>query len=252
MRRAGSALVAAGLATSIALLVAACSPAPTTTPGAIATASIEAPASGSPGATAGASDAAPGSVPDSPVTGVLVDIDATGLSEVTGFTLRLDDGRSFEFLIGTLENGVEFPPGHLAEHMATSTPIRVSFRVDGTNLVAYRLEDAEAPSAPPSAPPTAVLHAENRGGPAFIIRIGGRDVITVPCDGGETLIPGQAGVPDLPWALEVERVRDGKLILTRDVADLPRWLVQIGEALVGNLPTSPVEGVPGPSCPPEG
>ncbi|MEW6223054.1 MAG: hypothetical protein AB1627_00345 [Chloroflexota bacterium] len=143
MRLAGRALVATGLSTSIALLMAACTPAPPTTPGAIATASIEAPASGSPGATAGSTDAAPGSVPYSPVSGVLVHIDATGLSEVTGFTLRLDDGRSFEFLVGTLENGVEFPPGHLAEHLATSTPVRVSFRVDGTNLVAYRLEDAE-------------------------------------------------------------------------------------------------------------
>lgn len=108
------------------------------------------------------------------------------------------------------------------------------------------------PSATPSAAPMAVLHVENRGGPAFVIRIGGREVTTVNCDGGETLIPGQAGVPHLPWAFEVERVHDGKLILTREVADLPRWLVQIGEALVGNLPTSPVEGVPGPSCPPEG
>ena len=139
MSRPGGRAAVIGIATSLALcaLIAACSPA--TGPGDIASASIEAPATGSPGSTA----EAPPSIPASPVSGVLLGIDAASLSEVTGFTLRLDDGRSFEFLIGTLENGVEFPPGHLAEHLATSTPIRVSFRVDGTSLVAYRLEDAE-------------------------------------------------------------------------------------------------------------
>ena len=46
------------------------------------------------------------------------------------------------FKIGTLENGAEFPPGHLAEHLATSSPVRVYFRAEGPDLVVYRLEDA--------------------------------------------------------------------------------------------------------------
>lgn len=145
MSHPGGRPAAIGIVSWLALgaLIAACAPAPSTAPGDIAGASIEAPASGSPGTSAEAPASIPAAIPASPVRGVLLGIDAAGLSEVTGFTLRLDDGRSFEFLIGTLENGVEFPPGHLAEHMATSTPIRVSFRVDGTSLVAYRLEDAE-------------------------------------------------------------------------------------------------------------
>ena len=45
-------------------------------------------------------------------------------------------------VVGTLENGVEFPPGHLAEHLASSSPLRVFFRPEGDRLVVYRLEDA--------------------------------------------------------------------------------------------------------------
>jgi len=116
------------------ILTAGCSPAPTPSPGPIQTASIVAPVSGTP---------TPSDAPStSPVTGVLIDIDAAGLSQVTAFTLRLDDGRQLTFRIGTLENGAEFPPGHLAEHLATSSPVRVFFRREGPALVAYRLEDA--------------------------------------------------------------------------------------------------------------
>jgi hypothetical protein len=66
------------------------------------------------------------------------------LSDVSGFTLRLATGRQITFRLGKLENGAEFPPGHLAEHMATSAPIRVYFRPQGSDLVVYRIEDAPA------------------------------------------------------------------------------------------------------------
>jgi hypothetical protein len=77
----------------------------------------------------------------SPVTGRLIAIDAEGLSKVTAFRLRTDDGREVAFEIGVLENGAEFPPGHLAEHMANASPVRVFFRDEGGRLVVYRLED---------------------------------------------------------------------------------------------------------------
>jgi hypothetical protein len=86
-----------------------------------------------------------GSLPPlvSPVSGVLTHIDSQGLSKVTGFVLRTADGRETPFQIGILENGDQFPPGHLAEHMANASPVKVWFRDDGTgNLVVYRLEDA--------------------------------------------------------------------------------------------------------------
>jgi hypothetical protein len=115
----------------IAAAVAACGGGPDATPGPIGTASIITPATASPAAGGLAS----------PLTGVLTHIDSAGLSQVTGFTMRLDDGREMTFRIGVLENGSQFPPGHLAEHLATSTPVRVSFRQEGGDLVVYRLED---------------------------------------------------------------------------------------------------------------
>ena len=77
----------------------------------------------------------------SPVTGRLTHIAAEGLTKVTAFRLRLDDGREIDFRIGVLENGAQFPPGHLAEHMANASAVRVFFRDENGTLVAYRLED---------------------------------------------------------------------------------------------------------------
>ena len=77
-------------------------------------------------------------------TGVVLRVDATGLTQVSGFTLRTDDGRETTYRIGALENGAEFPPGHLAEHVATAGRVRVFYREEGGARVAYRLEDAPA------------------------------------------------------------------------------------------------------------
>jgi len=134
--RRGTVAVLAALAVGLvlAVAVAGCAATPTAKPslGPVATASIEIPASGSP------------TPVTSPVTGVLLTIDAKGLTDVKGFTLRTGDGRELAFEIGTLENGAAFPPGHLAEHLAGSTPVRVYFHSDGGRLVVYRLEDASA------------------------------------------------------------------------------------------------------------
>ena len=75
--------------------------------------------------------------------GIVSSIDSEGLTNVRGFTLLMPDGRELQFAIGTLENGAEFPPGHLAEHQAVASPIRVWYRTEGDALVAFRLEDAE-------------------------------------------------------------------------------------------------------------
>lgn len=83
-----------------------------------------------------------GSVPASPVKGVVISVDSAGLADVRGFELRTSEGQVLAFSVGSLENGAEFPPGHLAEHVATSQPVRVFFRTAGAELVAYRIEDA--------------------------------------------------------------------------------------------------------------
>jgi len=81
----------------------------------------------------------------SPVDGLLTRLDAEGLTKVLGFRLRTDDGTEIPFKLGLLENGAEFPPGHLAEHMATTSKVRVFFRDEGGEHVVYRLEDAPEP-----------------------------------------------------------------------------------------------------------
>ena len=123
MRVAGALAVVLAVATGLA----ACAPASTT------------------GGSASPATAPPSDLV-SPVIGVLTHIDAAGLTQVTGFTLRLNDGREIGFRIGLLENGSVFPPGHLVEHLQALSPIRVFFRRNGDALVVYRLEDAVAPS----------------------------------------------------------------------------------------------------------
>lgn len=80
----------------------------------------------------------------SPVDGMPIAVSAEGLTRVNGFTILTPAGQVV-FTVGVLENGAVFPPAHIAEHMATATPIRVWFREEGGARVAYRLEDAPAP-----------------------------------------------------------------------------------------------------------
>ena len=85
--------------------------------------------------------------PDGPpgttaVDGVIVAVDSAGLSDVRGFTLRRPGGEILVFRLGELENGDQFPPGHLAEHQATAAPVRVWYRMEGSERFAVRLEDA--------------------------------------------------------------------------------------------------------------
>ncbi|HET9851469.1 MAG TPA: hypothetical protein VFP56_03065 [Candidatus Limnocylindrales bacterium] len=82
--------------------------------------------------------------PPSPVEGVVVAVNSSGLGNVSGFAIRISGGTTLSFALGALENATEFSPSHVAEHMATSEPVRVFFRLDGTRAVAYRLEDASS------------------------------------------------------------------------------------------------------------
>jgi hypothetical protein len=75
-------------------------------------------------------------------TGVVVAVDAQGLTDVQRFTLRTSDGRTIEFQVGRLQNAAQFPPAHLGVHLQDSVPVRVTFELSGTERVAVRLEDA--------------------------------------------------------------------------------------------------------------
>jgi hypothetical protein len=92
--------------------------------------------------------------PISPVDGVVTLVRATGLTDVQGFSLRPSaGGPNLDFTLGPLENATQFPPGHLKEHQATGTPIRVYFTNAGGKLLVYRLEDAPVSSPVPSSSP---------------------------------------------------------------------------------------------------
>jgi hypothetical protein len=89
-------------------------------------------------------------LPPSPVDGIVLSVDSSGLSQVHGFRLRTASGAILQFTLGTLENPTQFPPGHIAEHQANAAPVRVYFVPGpGGGLVVYRLEDA--PGASPTA-----------------------------------------------------------------------------------------------------
>ena len=77
-----------------------------------------------------------------PVVGVVVSVDSGGLTDVRGFTLRTTDGQLKSFGLGELQNGVEFPPGHLAEHQLTASPVRVWYLPGAVPPQAIKLEDA--------------------------------------------------------------------------------------------------------------
>ena len=86
-----------------------------------------------------------GSAPGAPLgttsaDGVVVAVDAAGLGDVRGFTLREDGGSLLGFRL-ELADPTHFPPGHLAEHQATAEPVRVWYRMDGSALVAVRIDD---------------------------------------------------------------------------------------------------------------
>ena len=84
--------------------------------------------------------------------GIVVFVDSVSLTDVRGFSIRTADGRLVEFRLGTLENGAAFPPGHLGEHQVTAVPIRVTYRDEGGEHVAVRLEDASPGASSGGAP----------------------------------------------------------------------------------------------------
>jgi hypothetical protein len=78
--------------------------------------------------------------------GIVVGIDQTSLTDVTGFTLRTTDGVLSSYAIVAARLAPDsFVPGHLREHRALATPICVTFRPAETPPVALDLRDAPSP-----------------------------------------------------------------------------------------------------------
>jgi hypothetical protein len=96
----------------------------------------------------GAGTADPPPSGTSQATGVIVAVDSAGLDDVRGLTLRTDRGDLLEFSLERLQNGDEFPPGHLVEHQATAEPVRIRYVEREGIRLALRIDDATV--APPS------------------------------------------------------------------------------------------------------
>ena len=92
------------------------------------------------------------------VEGVIVGVDSQSLSDVRSFDLRTADGTVRTFGLAALENGTEFPPGHLVEHSATAQcgptldkvkPIAAAHPdVTFINVEPYQLEEVEGQLQP--------------------------------------------------------------------------------------------------------
>jgi len=86
--------------------------------------------------------------PGRSAAGIVVALDAGG-GQVTGFSLRTQEGETIAFVIGELEvDGAAFPASHLAEHAVTLQPIAVGYRIEDGRNVVHRMVDA--PWAAPS------------------------------------------------------------------------------------------------------
>ncbi len=85
------------------------------------------------------------------MTGVLLDVQASGLQKLDEFTLRTDDGREMTFSVDpNFNQGASHPmtPGHMREHMALASPVIVTYRDEGGKLVALSASDAEPAPTP--------------------------------------------------------------------------------------------------------
>ena len=94
----------------------------------------------------------------------------------------------------------------------------------------------------------AVLTVHGRGNPPVTVEIGQVVVLRLGCDAGGEVLPGASGMPPLPWDVRVTTQRDGRLLVSSRVAELPRWIEIIGNQ--AGVSSVPVAGPPGPSCAP--
>lgn len=76
----------------------------------------------------------------SPVHGVLTRLELNETGDVVAFTLKADDGRSWEFTFQP-EPGASVPANHLQIHVDRALPVRVPFHGQGSFRTAYRIDD---------------------------------------------------------------------------------------------------------------
>ena len=78
------------------------------------------------------------------VTGVVTSVDASSLTKLNGFTLHTDDNRTLVFKVAPdadrdPQNG--FVAGHLRTHALAATKVKIFYREENGQLLAFRLEN---------------------------------------------------------------------------------------------------------------
>ena len=82
--------------------------------------------------------------PTASVRGVLLDVEAPSLTQVDTFSVRDDDGKVWDFRAAQdFNTGAThvMTPGHMRQHMALGDPVTVTYRSDGSTLIALAATD---------------------------------------------------------------------------------------------------------------
>lgn len=72
------------------------------------------------------------------VRGVLLQVQASSISQADEIEVRAEDGRVLRFAVS---EEVSMTPGHLREHMMFGQPVTVTYRVAPSGLVAIDIQD---------------------------------------------------------------------------------------------------------------
>lgn len=87
----------------------------------------------------GGDDGPPG---ERSAVGVLLDVQASSISDIDSFTLRTNDGETLVFSVApdaAQASGEGFAPGHLRSHAAFGEQVEVFYREEDGELLALRL-----------------------------------------------------------------------------------------------------------------
>ena len=139
-----------------------------------------------------------------------------------------------------LENGGYLWLRTLSLSAAAGTALPLPADANPIELVAFSADGREVHRQSLGLRQTAQLQILSKGAPTSLIRINGTDAITVACNGGAALRPGESGVPPLPWDVEVSEQRSGRHLLSQRITELPRWLLVTRDS--AGVSTSPISG----------
>src|SRR5438067_3455696 len=82
--------------------------------------------------------------PSASVRGVLLDVEAPSLTQVDTFSVRDDHGKVWDFHAAPDFNAGAthvMTPGHMRQHMALGDPVTITYRSEGSTLVALAATD---------------------------------------------------------------------------------------------------------------